>query len=64
MCQSGEALFHCTMSSGVVQAFQTAATGERTRVSTVISMGQSFQVRGNGAGQGTRGQGFDILPPG
>src|ERR1700722_14971825 len=36
VCQSSEGAFHCLMSSGVVQAFQTCLIGAATFVSTVI----------------------------
>src|SRR5437879_9004203 len=38
VCQSSDAVFHCLMSSGVVQARQTSSTGALTIVSMVIFM--------------------------
>ena len=44
VCQSSDAAFHCTMSSGFVYRRQTVASGAATVVSTVIFIGPPWSV--------------------
>src|SRR3954469_11142286 len=59
VCQLSCGEFHCTMSSGLFQTFQTALAGAFTTVSTVIFMAVLLEVVGacplaeRGSGQST-----------